>query len=59
METGYYSTKAEALRAGILHLAEEYGMIGSPVYYRRRLKSGIGRQIKHEEIEKVLEEIED
>ena len=59
VEKGYYSTKAEALRAGILHLAEEYGMIGSPVYYRRMLKSEIGRQIKHEEIEKVLEEIEE
>jgi Arc/MetJ-type ribon-helix-helix transcriptional regulator len=59
VEKGYYSTKAEALRAGILHLAEEYGMIGSPVYYRRMLKSEIGRQIKHEEIERVLEEIEE
>ncbi len=59
VEKGYYSTKAEALRAGILHLAEEYGMIGSPVYFRRMLKSEIGRQIKHEEIEKVLEEIEE
>lgn len=56
---GYYSTKAEALRAGILHLAEEYGMIGSPIYYRRMLKLEIGRRIKHEEIEKVLEEIEE
>ncbi len=59
VEKGYYTTKAEAFRAGILHLAEEYGMIGSPVYYRRMLKSEIGRQIKHEEIEKVLEEIEE
>ena len=59
VEKGYYSTKTEALRAGILHLAEEYGMIRSPVYYRRMLKSEIGRQIKHEEIEKVLEEIEE
>lgn len=59
VERGYYSTKAEALRAGILHLAEEYGMIGSPTYYRRMLKSEIGRKIKHEEIEKVLEEIEE
>jgi Arc/MetJ-type ribon-helix-helix transcriptional regulator len=56
---GYYSTKAEALRAGILHLAEEYGMTGSPIYYRRMLKLEIGRRIKHEEIEKVLEEIEE
>ena len=58
VEKGYYSTKAEALRAGILHLAEEYGMIGSPLYYRRMLKLEIERQIKHDEIEKVLEEIE-
>jgi len=59
VEKGYYSTKDEALRAGILHLAEEYGMIGAPMYYRRMLKSEIVRQIKHEEIEKVLEEIEE
>jgi len=56
---GYYTTKAEALRAGILHLAEEYGMIGSPIYYQRMFKSKIERRIKHEEIEKVLEEIEE
>ena len=59
VEKGYYSTKAEALRAGILHLAEEYGMIGSPIYYRKMLKSKIGRQIKHDEIAEVLETIEE
>jgi len=59
VEKGYYSTKAEALRAGILRLAEEYGITGSPIHYRKMLKSEIGRQITHEEIEKVLEEIEE
>jgi hypothetical protein len=34
-------------------------MIGSPIYYQRMLKSKIERRIKHEEIEKVLEEIEE
>jgi Arc/MetJ-type ribon-helix-helix transcriptional regulator len=59
VEKGYYSTKAEALRAGILHLAEEYGMIRSPVYYRKMLESEVKQKIKHEEIERVLEEIEE
>lgn len=34
-------------------------MIGSPIYYRKMLKSKIGRQIKHDEIEEVLEAIEE
>jgi Arc/MetJ-type ribon-helix-helix transcriptional regulator len=59
---GYFSTKSEAIRAGILRLAEAYGLIRRPSYYWRELAREIkrtGKKMTHEEIVRAIERLEE
>ena len=37
VEEGFFSTKSEAIRAGILELGKEYNLVGSPSYFMEKL----------------------
>ncbi len=57
VDRGYFATKTEALRAGLLKLGEEFGLIGSPEYYRARLEEGIaasGKRMNLKELERAV-----
>lgn len=58
---GYFSTKSEAVRAGILRLGEEFGLFKPASTYWKELRSEIkrtGRSMTHEEIVEALERLE-
>ena len=59
LDRGYYTTKAEVIRAGIHHLAGDFGLLKTTARYREGLESEIARKkIEHEEIEHALENLE-
>jgi len=61
VKRGYFSTKSEAIRAGILKLGEVFGLIKSPSYYWKELAEEIkrtGKRLAHEEIVKAIEKLE-
>ena len=59
VEEGFFGTKSEAIRAGILELGKEYNLVGSPVYFREKLEKKLAsKKISLKEIEKALSEIE-
>lgn len=58
---GYFATKSEAIRAGILRLAESFGLFKSSMYYWRELGEEIkrtGKKMTHEEILEALRKLE-
>lgn len=58
---GYFSTKSEAVRAGILRLGETFGLIGHPPPYWRELGEEIkrsGKRLTHEEILEAVGRLE-
>jgi len=58
---GYFSTKSEAIRAGILKLGENFGLVKPPSYYWEELDKEIkrsGRRLTHEEILEAVENLE-
>jgi len=58
---GYFSTKSEAIRAGILRLGEEFGLFKPASAYWRELSSEIkrtGRRMTHQEIVEAIERLE-
>jgi Arc/MetJ-type ribon-helix-helix transcriptional regulator len=58
---GYFSTKSEAVRAGILRLGETFGLIGHPSHYWRELGEEIkrsGKRLTHEEILEAVGQLE-
>ena len=58
IKKGYFKTKTEAIRAGILELGKEYALIASPAFYREKLLRQIeGREISPKEVERALREI--
>ncbi len=60
IKKGYFKTKSEAVRAGIIELGKEYALIGSPAFYRQRLLRQIsGKKISLEEVERALKELEE
>lgn len=59
-EQGYYGTRTEAIRAGILELGKEYGLIGSPAYHREQLYRLVSRRkVPLARVEKELERLEE
>jgi len=59
---GYFSTKSEAIKAGILKLGEMFGLIKPPSYYWKELAEEIkrtGKKLMHEEIVKAIEKLEE
>jgi len=58
---GYFATKSEAIRAGILRLGENFGLFKPSMHYWRELGEEIkrtGRKMTHEEILEALKRLE-
>jgi Arc/MetJ-type ribon-helix-helix transcriptional regulator len=58
---GYFATKSEAIRAGILRLGESFGLFKSSMHYWRELGEEIkktGKKMTHEEIMEALKKLE-
>lgn len=58
---GYFATKSEAIRAGILRLGESFGLFKSSTHYWRELGEEIkktGKKMSHEEILEALKKLE-
>ena len=61
VKRGYFATKSEAVRVGILRLGESFGLFKSAMHYWRELGEEIkrtGRRMKHEEIVDALTRLE-
>ena len=58
VEKGYYSTKPETLRAGIVRLGQEFGIVSPTEEAWMRLQSEIRRTGKRLPARKVLRELE-
>ena len=58
---GYFATKSEAIRAGILRLGENFGLFRPAMYYWRELAEEIkrtGKKMTHKEIVEALTQLE-
>jgi len=58
---GYFVTKSEAIRAGILRLGENFGLFRQATYYWRELGEEIkrtGKKMTHKEIVEALKRLE-
>ncbi len=58
VEKGYYSTKSEAIRAGVVRLGQEFGIVSPTEEAWLRLKSEIRRTGKKVPAGRVLKELE-
>jgi len=58
IETGFYTNKSEALRAGVIRLGQEYGLVDMIEYYERRLAEALRKSGKKPTYEEVMETIE-
>ena len=61
VKRGYFATKSEAIRVGILRLGENFGLFKSAVHYWRELgeeTERTGRRMKHEEIVEAITRLE-
>jgi Arc/MetJ-type ribon-helix-helix transcriptional regulator len=58
IETGLYTNKSEALRAGIIRLGQEYGLVDLTEYYEKRLDEAVRKSGKRPTYEEVMETIE-
>ncbi len=57
VKKGIFSTKSEAVRAGIMGLGKEYNIVRPPRYYREKLEKSLAK-VGRKEIERALEELE-
>ena len=58
---GYFATKSEAIRVGILRLGENFGLFKPAMHYWRELGEEIkrtGRKMTHDEIVEALRRLE-
>ncbi|HXZ90721.1 MAG TPA: hypothetical protein VEG61_06645 [Candidatus Dormibacteraeota bacterium] len=61
VQRGYFGTKSEALRAGILKLGESYGLIRPASDYWKQLGEAVsrsGKKLSHAEITRALKRLE-
>lgn len=61
VQRGYFGTKSEALRAGILKLGESYGLIRPASDYWKQLGEAVsrtGKRLSHAEITRALKRVE-
>ena len=59
---GYFATKSEVIRAGVLRLGENFGLFKPAAHYWRELGEEIrrtGRKMTHEEIVEALKRLEE
>ena len=57
VEMGFFINKSEALRAGVIRLGQEYGLVDLTEYYEKRLAEVISRSGKKPTYEEVMETI--
>lgn len=60
VEMGVFMNKSEAVRAGLIRLGQEYGIINLTDYYERRLAKAIatsGRKPTHEEVMETIKRV--
>ena len=58
---GYFATKSEAIRVGVLRLGESFGLFKPAMHYWRELGEGIkstGKKMTHAEIVEALKRLE-
>ena len=61
VKRGYFATKSEAIRAGILRLGENFGLFKPAIHHWKELGEEIkrtGRKMTHEEIVEALTRLE-
>ena len=61
VKRGYFSTKSEAIRAGILKLGEAFGILKPPVHYWKELGDEVhktGRKMTHEQLVEAVKRLE-
>lgn len=58
VERGYYSTKSEALRAGVVKLGQEFGLVNPTEEAWLKLRSEIKKTRKKVTAREVLKELE-
>jgi len=59
---GYFATKSEAIRAGVLRLGENFGLFKPAMHYWRELGEEVrraGRRMTHGEIVEALRRLEE
>lgn len=57
IEMGFFVNKSEAVRAGVIRLGQEYGLVNLTEYYERRLDEAIrgsGRKPTYEEVMEAI-----
>ena len=57
IEMGFFMNKSEALRAGVIRLGQEYGLVNLTEYYERLLDEAIrgsGRKPTYEEVMETI-----
>jgi len=58
---GYFATKSEAIRVGVLRLGENFGLFKPAMHYWRELGEEIkrtGKKMTHDEIVEALKRLE-
>jgi len=58
---GYFATKSEAIRVGILRLGENFGLLKPAMHYWRELGEEVkrtGKKMTHDEIVEALARLE-
>jgi len=61
VKRGYFSTKSEAIRAGILKLGESFGILKPPLHYWKELGEEIrktGRTMTREQLVEAIKRLE-
>lgn len=59
---GYFATKSEAIRVGVLRLGENFGLFKPAMHYWRELGEEIkrtGKKMTHQEIMEALKRLEE
>jgi len=60
IEMGFYVNKSEAIRAGVIRLGQEYGLVNLTEYYENQLAEAIessGRKPKYEEVMETIRKV--
>lgn len=57
IEMGFFINKSEAIRAGVIRLGQEYGLVNLTEYFEKRLDEAIRKSGTKPTYEKVMETI--
>jgi len=57
IEMGFFINKSEAVRAGVIRLGQEYGLVNLTEYFEKRLDEAIKRSGSKPTYEEVMETI--